>query len=567
MNLRSFLSILAAGAIALLVLGVVGFSKLTAQSPVSLLRGGKLLNPSGVVFVPKQAPVMASLLVNPDRLEAFRQWATTPGNRRRSRQELTQIKQNLLANTGLDYARDLKPWLGEEITLVVTSLDFDRDRQNGPQPGYLLIATTKNAARSREFLQQFWQKQTNQSTDLAYEQFKGVNLIYNNQPLKAKSTQSGGYYTRKKTKPQLPKLATAVVGDRFVLFANSVKVLRDAINNVQAIDLGLSNTPSYQQSLERLTAPRIGLTYFNLPELSAWIAKKPAPETDQPNKILTVGLSVNRQGLEAENALLISAEDSEPSLKEPVEALQYVPSESALAAAGTDLNAFWTQLQGSTEDSQVAVFGQWVAQAVDQLQSQWGMNLPDDIFSWVRGEYAIALLPIADREPDWVFVAEKTNESTAAIAHLDTVAKEKGFSVGNLTLGGQQITVWTNLVATANKRLETEVKGVHGTVGNYEIFTRSVEAMDEALQGRDRSLLKNDKFKEAIATLPQPNNGYLYADWKPFQPIIEQQFPLIRVAEVAMKPFFESLRSLTFSSYGSQTGIQRSQVFFQLGQS
>ena len=36
-------------------------------------------------------------------------------------------------------------------------------------------------------------------------------------------------------------------------------------------------------------------------------------------------------------------------------------------------------------------------------------TLPEDIFSWVQGEYALSLVPDPEGgEPDWVFVAEKT---------------------------------------------------------------------------------------------------------------------------------------------------------------
>jgi len=84
---------------------------------------------------------MVSLLVNPDRLESFRQVgsrttaASTPGTK--------PAKTNLLANTGLDYQRDIQPWLGDEITLAVTTIDIDRDEQNGRQPGYLMALATK----------------------------------------------------------------------------------------------------------------------------------------------------------------------------------------------------------------------------------------------------------------------------------------------------------------------------------------------------------------------------------------------------------------------------------------
>jgi len=82
------------------------------------------------MFVPKQAPVMVSMLANPDRLESFRQVVALPEN---VTPGTKQLKTNLLANTGLDYRRDIQPWLGDD-TLAVTTIDIDRDEQNG-NPG------------------------------------------------------------------------------------------------------------------------------------------------------------------------------------------------------------------------------------------------------------------------------------------------------------------------------------------------------------------------------------------------------------------------------------------------
>ena len=169
MKLRSFFYALAAGVILLLLIAAGGFFWLTSQSPLNVMREGAVATPTASIFVPKQAPVMASLLVNPDRLEAFRQLVARPGNRRRSRAELKQVEDSLLANKGIDYRRDIRPWLGNEVTLAVTSLDFDRNQQNAAQPGYLLAVTTKNSQRAREFLQLFYSKQaTAGATDLVF---------------------------------------------------------------------------------------------------------------------------------------------------------------------------------------------------------------------------------------------------------------------------------------------------------------------------------------------------------------------------------------------------------------
>ena len=574
MKLRSFFYVLAAGATGLLLIAVAGFFWLTSQSPLNLLQQGVVANPTAAIFVPKQAPAMVSLLVNPGRLEAFRQLVARPIARRRSRAELNQIENSLLLNTDINYQRDIQPWLGDEISLAVTSLDFDRNPANATQPGYLLVVKTKDGERARQFLQLFYSKQAATSVeDVVFEKYKGVNLIYR-RPISQIETSTKG----SNQNPLPEALTSAVVGDRFVLFANHPKVLRDALNNVQAANLSLEDDHEYQQMLETLSEPRIGLSFVNIPSLAAWISKQPAPVRDsfKESETLALGLSLNRLGLVAQTALLGSeANDSsrEPTLSEPVAALQYIPSQSALAIAGTNLNQLWTQLSsGAGSEDALKPF---LEQAVASLQSHWGIQLPEEIFSWVQGEYALSMMPRPDRgNPDWIFVAQKGSDAAeSSIEHLDAVAKQRGLSVGALPLGDTSITAWTKLVTSATPvagkdnrlmKLEAQVGGVHTAVGNYEIFTTSIEAMNQALKGVDNSLVKSDRFNNAIAPLPQPNDGYLYLDWRESGTLVERQLPILRVVELVAKPFFEHLRSLSVSSYGSDNGVQRSKLFFRL---
>ena len=570
MKLRSFFYALAAGTIALLFVAAVGFFWLTSQSPLNLLRGGTVTSPTAAIFVPKQAPIMTSLLVNPDRLEAFRQLVARPENRRRSRAELNQIEESLLANTGINYRRDIQPWIGDEITFAVTSLDFDRNQHNAAQPGYLLAVTTKNAQKAREFLQLFYSKQAIAGTeDLVFEQYKGVNLTYK-RPI---APIVGSNQT-----PTPPVWTSAVVGDRFVLFANHPKVLRNALNNVQAANLNLEDDPEYQQVLQSLSEPRIGFSFVNLPALAAWISNQPIPTQDsfQASDTVAIALSLNRQGLLAQTALLgmqPSEESQSPTLSKPVEALQYIPAESSLAIAGTDLNQFWNRLSRERGDDDT--LKSLLDQSIASLQSRWGIQLPEDIFSWVQGEYALSQLPRPDRDnPDWIFVAQKVPGTTAeeSIEHLDAVAKQQGLSIGNLPLGDKTITAWTKLLTTSAitgkddslLKLEAQVHGVHAAVGNYEVFTTSIEAMDEALQGLENSLVKSDKFQNAIAPLPEQNDGYLYLDWIQGETFIKRQLPIVQVVELLGKPLFDHLRSLSISSYGVANGVQNSKLFFQL---
>ncbi|MBD1889639.1 MULTISPECIES: DUF3352 domain-containing protein [unclassified Coleofasciculus] len=590
MKRRSFFYVLAAGVLVLLLIGAGGFYWLRANSPLALLGGGEVTNPSATIFVPKKAPVMVSLLVNPDRLEGLRQAVARPANRKRSRAELNQFKQSLLANTDLDYRRDIQPWLGDEITLALTSLDIDRTRDNGEQRGLLLAVTTKNPQRSREFVDLFWQKQANVETDLVFETYKGVKLIYKNQESVVKTQDAGnkGFYNRDRS--ALPKdainrasaqnsVATAVVGDRFVLFANNPRVLKEAINNVQAPNLSLSDSTSYQRAIESISQPKIGLTYVNLPALAKLLGNNSQMEIDPTYESLAIAISPKTQGLLAETALLAATGQeippTTPSLSQPVGALQYLPEKIAIAASGSNLEQLWTQLTSGLDSDDSLV--QLIDQPIANLQARWGIDLKQDIFSWVQGEYALGMLPRADRkDSDWIFVAEKsaTTKAEAAIDRLDAVAKQQGLSVSSFTLENQPISAWTQLTTTADKnqgedqdsvKLEAQVKGVHASIGKYEIFTTSIEAMNQAIKAPDNSLVKSDRFQANITSLPQPNNGYLYLDWASSQAFLERQLPIVRVVELVAKPLFNELNSLAFSSYGSDDGVRRSKVFLRLG--
>ena len=100
---------------------------------------------------------------------------------------------------------------------------------------------------------------------------------------------------------------------------------------------------------------------------------------------------------------------------------------------------------------------------------------------------------------------------------------------------------------------------------NYTLFATSVEAMSRGISAAREPLINSEKFQQAIAALPQKNDGYFYLDWDQAEPLIEQKVPTIRVIEFAIKPILDNLRSLTLSSEGSMAGIERATAYFNLG--
>jgi len=576
MKLRSFFSFLIAGVLALLGLSAGGFYWLTTHTPLNLLAGGPTTTPAAAVFVSKQTPLLASMLVNPDRLEALRQVFASPEERSRSHAEFEQIKKSFLASTGLDYSRDIQPWIGDEITFAVTTPDFDGDSSNGQQTGFLLAVSSQKVDRSQQFLDSYWRQQSRADKTVHSELYKGVKINYKQPPIaKKKAASLSPLNPFSLPNSKLPSsFATAAIGgnlnsgnnQNFVLFANSPNVIREAINNVESANLNLNNTPEYQKALQQLTQGRIALAFANLPQSG----------TEQNPQVslnsLAVAVGVNRRGLLAQTALVTSRENTaSPTLSEPVQALQYIPSASPLAVASTDLRNFWADLS-SAVSANVEV-SNLVDRTLANIQQVWGVNLPQDIFDWVQGEYALAVLPNSSNSADWIFAAENSADSQKAIDKLDEIARSKEYSIGSFTLRNQKITAWTQLTTNQNygkennrkSAIETEAKGVRATVGKYEIFTTSVEAMDAALEAAETgSLVANQDFQTSIEPLPPSNDGYFYLDWPSSRAIWEKQIPLLRLIELSARPLFDHLRSLTVTSTGEITGIRKATIFMRL---
>ena len=544
----SFFSFLVAGAIALLVIVLAGFYWFLAKNPVNLIASTS--QPGAAIFISKLAPVTASLLVNPDRLQALER-----------EDELSKLKTSLLAKSRIDYKQDIQPWLGDEITLAITTLDIDRDPENGQQPGYLMALATKQPEKSREFVELLFSKRALAGANLAVEQYKGVKLIYDN------------------SQPEQDLLTGAVVGEGFVLFANNPKVLREAINNVQAPDLNLTSSPEYQKATKQVSKGSLAVAFLNLPLVAKWQGLEISEQTYDSE---IISLALNPKGLLAETTFLTSAEivPASPPLSKPVGALQYIPASAGLAISGSNLSnlgnselaKLWRQATATIYGSGEDVISSSVKPLAD-VQQRWGVNLPEDIFSWVQGEYALALLPQEQATPHWIFAVEKTEGVQQGIDHLDAIASSKGLSISPLTLGKQKISAWTELItatkqADAKERpslsIEAKVQGVHTTLGNYEIFASDLETMDEVLTAKDNSLINNPNFQDSIAAIPKQNQGYIYLDWLKSQNLLERQLPILKLVEVLGKPFFNNLRSLTVSSYGTDTRSLKGGVFFQL---
>lgn len=565
MKSRSFFSILSGVVLGLVLLGAVGAYWLTASAPAQLpQQSAARATPTAAMFVPRQAAAMVSLLVNPDRLESFWLAKAAAAERKSLKADLSRLQQSLFETVGLDYERDLKSWLGDEVTFALTSPDVDRDSTNGSQPGYLLALSIQNPEMAQTAIQSFWQRRV-AAKALVTETFAGVPIVY-----------AGD---QDETEPSFKStLTSAIVGNQYVLFANAPKVLRTALNDVQVPALSLDHSFTYQQALEQLSERQLGFVFANVAQLEPWLTQQAflapisdlvsnsdltdltATESDYDSLVVT--LEPDPQGILANALLLLSKPGSQPRsqpiITDASPLLKFIPAGSTLAVASKDLSQWsgsnplesgWLSRVPLAARFQSSLASTWAT-----LQQQWGIDFAEDVFGWVTGEYAIAQIPRgAQSQPDWIFVTQRSSETEAGLNRLDQIAQQQGASIGSFLLGDQKIYAWTKLATHSATQpgttsLQAEVQGVHTTVGAYELMTTSLEALEQALQSAQAETTPD--FQAGVARLQTPNQGYFYLD----QTLLEG---LTQLELEPLKPLITSVQSTVLSSYGiDETGLR-----------
>lgn len=558
MKVRSLIIAILTGVIALSIVGANAYGWVLEHRSLLLLNRTIIQPPATAIFVPKSASAVVSLLANIEDLENLQRLATPANKRRVEYQAIAQWKKQLADRLHLDYQREIATWLGEEITVAITDSDFDkqaetvsqsgylslftnRNAQHIPQPGYLAILTSRNAKVSRQKIQGWWDKQVAEKR-LNFETYQGVKIGYNHRD----------------------SLASAIVANKYILFANHPKVLREAINNLQASNLSILDNPTYQKLLAANNHHRIGVGYAELNKLAPWLGIDAGEKYPQAG----FNLGIDRQGAIADivfypttSAVLHPQVQQDKSIA----ALKYLPSQSKIAIAGIDLSDWHRQLTNI-----VPPLGQLLSTVdsfVGKISTQIGIDLTTDIFSWATGEYGLAAIPNPNRKvPDWVFIAERTQPELAdsAIAHFDELGRLAGYNVGLLPWDDRAVIGWTKLATETNPtnvtQLVAQVPFTHTIFGGYTILASSVEAMDSAIKAIDKkSVLDSDRYNSAIDLINANQTGYLYGNWDTIESLLPKQQLIKSFAE----GIFSGLPNISLNSY-IEAGTQRVTVLFQV---
>ncbi|PSR17339.1 hypothetical protein C8255_13155 [filamentous cyanobacterium CCP3] len=565
MKFRSFIRPLAIAAGLVLVLGLALLGRLTLNTPLYLIERGGQTQPLALQFVPKQATVVASVLVRPDRLASLWDYLAAPRLRQETHRDQELIEQALLANTGLSYSRDIQPWLGEEVTAALVTPDIDQDATNGTTPGYLVALPCNDSTAAQAALELYWQNRAIAGDALTFEDFSGSRLIY----ARRGAQQFSGDDTA--------QLATTLVANRYVLAANHPDVLRQALTAAQSSDLNLQSDRRYKTALKELPQSRVGLLALNLPALNHWLH----PELGETVSFAQLGATddevgwglmswrLTRQGLVGHTALLAAQGHRLHPQRATAgwEAIApYLPDSLGVTAVGSDLAFLSRRLKPLL--ALVGPSSSGFTPLTQPIDRALGSGAADLLQSGIDRAYGVGLATSGTNSPDWVVVAPQSLALSEALERLNDLAREQGLGTGSLDLRGTPAIAWTRLTLPKTRGLQplqvvAEVAGLHAKVDQYEVLAASPTTLDAVIHPSVEPR-QHPTWWPQVAQLPGPSTGYVHLDWSQVQAGLVAQLPQWRLWGAAAQPALKHLRQITLVSGDRSDAIQTGSILVQL---
>ncbi len=455
----------------------------------------------------------------------------------------TAAAQFLPPTLQLNYAKDIEPWLGDQVAIVfmpkIGSATASIDTN------FLMLAPVKDDTRLQLLLNQLKQDMPGGKT----RQYKGITII--ELPASPAEPPTNNLPTtslqklKSASKPELVKpnkltkkrgIAIATLPGYVVtgITAKPIEQLIDANQN----NATLAKNPQFQQTIQHSQSGKVLFTlYENLatfiplindiskdPSLPFPILDTEALNLEQLNKYGSVNgfLTLQPEGLRFQiNAYNQTSQSKQGkvNLKKTKTILDRMPGATYSAFTGKNLSYQWQQIaKGLTTKPQLKDMLETLRSFV---RSSTGLDLEQDILGWMDGEYGFFLFPtkgglfklVGANFNLGIGLAVQTSDRTTAdttFKKLDQFAKSfsgGGVKVNTHNIKGQTVTSW-DVGGDASQSL----LAYSWVDNNTAIVATGFGAIADLVPQPYILLPTTYNFTTATNSLPDPNHGYFYVN-------------------------------------------------------
>jgi hypothetical protein len=411
-----------------------------------------------------------------------------------------ELRKNLLANGDIDYGQDIQPWLGNVMMAMVPMAG------GAGQTDILLVVGLKDKSKALQFFQKLEKQWQSPPQELEYEGVRLWEGVTGNGETISYTLVDGKLVVASQTSTVEKAIATAKQGNSLAEASQDQRLwektasLEDPIATFYLLDYGQLLTAMATQSGENLPPA----TLEQLAQIES----------------VVMGVGIADQGLhfQAIANLAPGTEVDFPPSDNHI--LARVPADTLIALNGTDIKGRWQQLVSQGQSLQP--LGTTVEKMRRTFASETALDLDNDVFGWMDGEFAVGVVPAqggmsGDFGVGAVILIETGDRQTAenTITQLENLVRRElppGMGSRQEEMQGVEITLWDS----PDQRTALG----YGWL-DKDVFLLTVGFAPDSLVDfpKEDSLAEAEIFTEFTSGLPQPNHGYFYLNFEEVWPL------------------------------------------------
>jgi hypothetical protein len=415
----------------------------------------------------------------------------------------TQAERSLAREQNVSWEADILPWLGPEIVVALPSAKGLGQARGAPE--LLLVAATRDSARSDAFIKKVRESQERRGDTFSAKQHNGVAYL---------------------TDGKDTSIATV---NNFVVFATTETLLQRTIDLATGKGgQSLADHPTYQEVIKSLPADRLGDVYIDLlPFVNELGSQRDTGLSARQReallsmRALALALRLEPDGLAIDTVTLydpgkMSAEQQALAKQgaNPLKVVGALPDETLAFLALRDLRAVW-QVAAPARGS--------FAGGIEAVNRATGLNVDEDVFGWLTGEVGLALiedtagfggnvqLPVGGL---LLIEAADRRLVEAKLAKLRAALERQGLRFSAQSIGGVEMHVLTGGRGMPSIG--------YGFAGDFLVIGTSPNALEQAVQSKTASVAGASAYQGVSAALPKERVAMLYADVARLAPLVSR---------------------------------------------
>jgi hypothetical protein len=509
-------------------------------------------------MMPADTPIYMSLSLNLQNQAGYQNLKKFYLDNPDVKKALDDAKANATKESDLDYDKDILPWLGTEAGVAVFNIP---ETGSGENPDVLIAVGTRDVKASEAALEKLRAKQA-ESNGKPFEQGTHEGVTYWFQ----KSDNGSDTYIS--------------VFNGFVVLATSEETLFGAIDRVKKGGESLATSQAYQATLAELPKNGVFFTFIDWTTLADIVMKSNTSTQLTPEQLAqlkafqTVGLAFTLQpdGVQIDSAvrfdpkqLPASAQASLNRPGSPNSILAKIPNSALGFYSGSDLRSVWQQVREG-----LAANPDFEQQIAD-MEKETGINLDQDVFGWMTGEFAVVVDKAESADPPvggYALIggddAKTVEDKTANL--LEAYSQ----SQGGMPMPFQKQTIAGHEMNTIPDPSTDKMLAGYGFWDNYLVVGYQEDALTAGFAAGDDPVANNAHFKAVSSRLPAKNYGYFYVDIDAVRTLMET--PSLGLSNESyaneVKPFIEPLRAFgSATDAGSgQNGVIKGSMFLLIAE-